>query len=58
MDRAKRRTAIRFLETPIFKINNSNKIKAEKGNIFVDTRTLPIEREIIMGTQTLVTNQV
>ena len=30
MDREKRRAAIRFLETPIFKINNINKIKAEK----------------------------
>ena len=48
---------IRLLETPIFKIINNNKIKAERttfsGNIFVDTRTSPIDREIITGRQTL-----
>ena len=53
---------IRLLETPIFKIINNNKIKAERttfsGNIFVDTRTSPIDREIITGRQTLVTNQI
>ena len=51
MDQEKRRTVIRLLETPIFKIINNNKIKAERttfsGNIFVDTRTSPVHREII-----------
>ena len=62
MDQEKRRTVIRLLETPIFKIINNNEIKAERttfsGNIFVDTRTSPIDREIITGRQTLVTNQI